>query len=309
MRSVSGGVEWQFGIGSHHCGKLRFCQAGVTTAMAMGDGSFLHLSHSRYNGRDDSHRPAIRQQRQLHLRRIQGRSPAVRRLFDAGISGTQAQTRLAAHGRDIADVHALVISHDHRDHSRCLGVYQRKFGLPVHVTKGTLTIASKKEKLGPLNDVRYFTSGSTLRFGSVIVETIRTPHDAVDGVAFVVDDGTKRLGILTDLGHPFDRLASVMKTLDAVVIESNYDPQMLTNGPYLESLKQRIRGNGGHLSNIESAELLRGVSTRLRWACLAHLSGENNDPALALDTHRETIGKRLSLVVASRSEATDVLDV
>ena len=131
----------------------------------------------------------------------------------------------------------------------------------------------------------------------------------MDGVAFVVDDGSKRLGILTDLGHPFDRLVSVMKTLDAVMLESNYDPQMLTNGPYLESLKQRIRGNGGHLSNCESAELLRGVSTRLRWACLAHLSEENNDPDLAVDTHHEMLGKRLPLFVASRYDATDVLDV
>lgn len=233
----------------------------------------------------------------------------VRLLFDAGISGTQAQSRLAAHGRDIADVHALVVSHDHRDHSCCMGIYQRKFGLPIHVTKGTLTIASKKEKLGPLNDVRYFTSGSTVEFGSVRVETIRTPHDAVDGVAFVVDDGTKRLGILTDLGHPFERLAAVMKTLDAVVLESNYDPEMLANGPYLESLKQRIRGPGGHLSNVESAELLRGVSNRLKWACLAHLSEENNDSDLAVDTHHRVLGKRLPLFVASRYDATDVLEM
>lgn len=148
-----------------------------------------------------------------------------------------------------------------------------------------------------------------LLFRNLSVETIQTPHDAVDGVAFVVDDGSKRLGILTDLGHPFDRLVTVMKTLDAVIIESNYDPEMLTNGPYLDSLKQRIRGNGGHLSNIESAELLRGVSTRLKWACLAHLSGENNDPRLAVDTHREVLGKQLSLIVASRHDATDMLEV
>ncbi|MEO8498260.1 MAG: MBL fold metallo-hydrolase [Planctomycetota bacterium] len=233
----------------------------------------------------------------------------VRLLFDAGISGKQAQSRLAAHGRDIADVDALVISHDHRDHTCGMGVFQRKFGLPIHITPGTLTIANKKENLGQLHDIRYFTSGSTLRFGSVCVETIPTPHDAVDGVAFVVDDGAQRLGILTDLGHPFKRLASVMNTLDAVVIESNYDPEMLTKGPYLESLKQRIRGQGGHLSNLESAELLRGVTSRLRWACLAHLSEENNDPDLAVDTHRELLGERLPLFVAGRYEATDVLEV
>ena len=233
----------------------------------------------------------------------------VRLLFDAGISGKQAQTRLATYGRDIENVDALVISHDHRDHSRCLGIYQSKFGLPVHITKGTLKVARKKDDLGSLRDVRYFMAGSALSFGSVKVETIQTPHDASDGVAFVVDDGTRRLGILTDLGHPFDRLVSVMKTLDAVVIESNYDPQMLTNGPYLESLKRRIRGQGGHLSNMESAELLHVSGTRLKWACLAHLSEENNNPDLAIDTHREMLGNELPLFVASRYEASDVLDV
>ncbi|MBI2480600.1 MAG: MBL fold metallo-hydrolase [Planctomycetia bacterium] len=219
-------------------------------------------------------------------------SDGVQILFDAGISGNQAQTRLASYGRDIRDVRALVISHDHRDHSQGLGVYQRKFGLPVHITSGTLTVASKKLKLGSLNDVRYFKQGSVLQFGHLTVETIPTPHDAVDSVAFVVDDGNKRLGILTDLGHATDRLSSVMKSLDAVVIESNHDLAMLTNGSYPESLKRRIGGRHGHLSNADSAELVRRA-----------------DPRLAVDTHRRVIGERLPIYVASRHEATDVLEV
>ncbi len=233
----------------------------------------------------------------------------VRLLFDAGISGKQAQTRLAAHGRSIEDVHALLISHDHRDHSRCLGIYQRKFGLPVHITSGTLTVASKKDNLGPLSAVHYFQAGSALQFGKVTVETIPTPHDAVDGVAFVVDDGTKRLGILTDLGHAFDRLVPVMRTLDAVVIESNHDLEMLTEGPYPESLKRRIRVPHGHLSNVDSAGLVRAAGNRLKWACLAHLSEDNNDPELAVETHRQQSGNRMPLYVATRYEATDVLEV
>src|SRR5262245_48717164 len=151
----------------------------------------------------------------------------VRLLFDAGISGKSAQSRLADHGRDIYDVQAVIISHDHTDHSRCLGIFQRKFGLPVYVTEPTLMATRAREKIGTLNEVHYFTSGSRLRFGRITVETIPTPHDAEDGVAFVVDDGRSRLGILTDLGHTFGRLVSVMRTLDAVVIESNYDPHML----------------------------------------------------------------------------------
>ncbi|HJN12285.1 MAG TPA: MBL fold metallo-hydrolase [Pirellulaceae bacterium] len=240
---------------------------------------------------------------------IYAESDGVRLLFDAGISGKQAQTRLAARGKDIEDVQALIISHDHCDHSRCLGIYQRKFGLPVHITKGTLAVASKKEKLGSLRDVRYFKAGSAIRFGTVTVETIPTPHDAVDGVAFVVDDGTRRLGILTDLGHAFDRLLPVMRTLDAVVIESNHDSEMLTNGPYPKSLKQRIRGRHGHLSNVDSAALLCAAGSRLKWACLAHLSEDNNDPELAVDTHRRRLGHQLPLFVANRYEATDVLEI
>ena len=129
-------------------------------------------------------------------------------------------------------------------------------------------------------------------------------------MAFVVDDGYRRLGILTDLGHVFDRLNCVVRTLDAVVLESNYDPVMLARSSYPESLKRRIRGPRGHLSNIESAELLsRAAGGPLRWACLAHLSAENNTPQLALNCHQYVLGSRLPLHVASRYEPSEVLEV
>ncbi|MEN6405173.1 MAG: MBL fold metallo-hydrolase [Thermoguttaceae bacterium] len=227
----------------------------------------------------------------------------VRLLLDAGISGRQAQQRLALHGRDITEVDAVVISHDHADHCRGLGVFQRKFGLPIHLTAKTFRAANRCD-LGPLDDLRYFTAGETLRFGSVAVETIATPHDGVDGVAFVVDDGRCRLGVLTDLGHVFSGLDAVLDSLTAVFLESNYDPEMLENGPYPDFLKRRITGPGGHLSNQEAAELLAAHAGRsLRWAYLAHLSEKNNTPALALKTHRRIVGRRLPIRVASRCEA------
>lgn len=234
----------------------------------------------------------------------------VRLLFDAGISGRSAELRLADHGRDIKSVDAVVISHDHRDHTCCMGVYQRKFKLPIHVTRPTLAAARANNDLGTLADICFFQSGSTVRFGRISVETIRTPHDAADGVAFVVDDGTRRLGILTDLGHVFQQLKVIVRTLDAIVLESNYDSDMLVRGSYPESLKKRIRGPQGHLSNAEAAELLAtSANRRLKWACLAHLSAENNDPDLALRTHRRILGDRFPLFVAGRYAATDVLEV
>ncbi len=234
----------------------------------------------------------------------------VRLLFDAGISGRQAELRLAAHGRDICDVHALLITHDHRDHIRCAGVFHRKFGLPVYATRRTLEAANMYHDLGPMTEVVHFQAGDGLLFDQVCVEAIPTPHDGADGVAFVVDDGRHRLGILTDLGHVFDGLEDVVRSLDAVVLESNYDPVMLAQGSYPDFLKERIRGPGGHLSNDESADLLSCAgSRRLRWACLAHLSAENNTPELALDVHRRVLGYGLPLYVASRYEVGQVLEI
>ena len=231
-------------------------------------------------------------------------------LFDAGISGKQAQLRLASHGRDIRAVAGVLISHDHADHIRCAGIYQRKFSLPVHVTGRTLLAAREKYDLGRIDDVRPFEAGQTLCFGALSVETIPTAHDGADGVGFVVDDGRRRLGILTDLGHVFEELGPVIASLDAVLIESNYDPAMLAAGPYPPFLKRRVAGPGGHLSNAEAAELLAAAAgPRMKWACLAHLSEQNNNPRVALATHREVLGGRLPLRVAGRYEATDVLEV
>jgi phosphoribosyl 1,2-cyclic phosphodiesterase len=224
----------------------------------------------------------------------------VRLLFDAGISGTQAQERLSVRGCDVHDVDALLISHDHADHARNMGVYCRKFQLPVYVTAATYR-AAHRYRPGEIRDVRHFSAGETLRFRGVSVETVRTPHDGVDGVVFIVDDGRHRLGILTDLGHAFADLRPILESLDAVLLESNYDPELLIQGDYPVWLKQRIQGPGGHLSNLESAELLQAVAAqRMRWACLGHLSEKNNTPTLALETHRRILADKVPLNVASR---------
>jgi phosphoribosyl 1,2-cyclic phosphodiesterase len=235
----------------------------------------------------------------------------VRLLFDAGITGVQAQDRLAAHGRDIREVDAVIISHDHGDHIRHAGVFQRKFGIPIYVTPATLAAASSRCTLGKLADVRNFRSCDTIKIGSALVHAVPTPHDGADGAAFVVETGAKRLGVLTDLGHVFKDLGRLVASLDAVFLESNYDPAMLAAGPYPSYLKQRIKGPRGHLSNLESAELLvrAAESKRLQWACLAHLSEENNHPDVALKTHRGVIGRDMTLHVADRYRATDVFCV
>ena len=233
-----------------------------------------------------------------------------RLLFDAGISGLRAQQRLEALGKDIRTVDAVIISHDHSDHVSCAGVYQRKFGLPVFISEPTLKAAQRGRGLGRLGEIRHFDAGQEMIFGDVAVQTQPTPHDAADGVVFVIDDGKRRLGVLTDLGHVFDALPDLVASLDAVFIESNYDPDMLANGPYPPELQERILGDHGHISNFEAAELLaRAASPKLQWACLAHLSEHNNTPELALRTHREILSPSFPLRIASRYEATGVLSL
>ncbi len=251
----------------------------------------------------DGHMLAISLQSGSNGNSIYVEANGVRLLFDAGISGREAELRLRSHRRDIRDTDALIISHDHTDHVRTAGIYQRKFHLPIYVTAPTLS-ASDRHNLGPLGEIRYFRVGERLQFGPVTVETIPTPHDAADGCVFIVQAGKKRLGIFTDLGHVFEGLSERLASLDAVFLESNYDPDMLRAGSYPAHLKRRIRGPHGHISNVEAAELLADHGKRLRWAALAHMSRENNTPELALQTHRKILGGKKTIHLATRYDVS-----
>ena len=234
----------------------------------------------------------------------------VRLLFDAGISGATAAERLASSGRDIRAVDALIISHDHSDHIRSAGIFQRKFAIPLFVTNRTLAAAQTRCALGKLPEVHHFRSGGAVRIGGVTVHTVPTPHDCEDGTIFIVDDGARRLGIMTDLGHVFQDLGRLIASCDAVLLESNYDPTMLANGPYPRYLKERIKGPRGHISNREAAELLaRAAGSRLQWAFIGHLSEQNNSPDVAMLTHREVLGDCFPVRVASRYAVSDVMRV
>jgi phosphoribosyl 1,2-cyclic phosphodiesterase len=229
-------------------------------------------------------------------------------LFDAGISGKQAEQRLARHGRDIRQIDGVIISHSHSDHTSCAGIYQRKFGLPLYMTPATNQAI--RWWAGKLTDVRHFRAGQTLDFGPVTVHTLPTPHDATDSVAFVVESDGKRLGVLTDLGHPFPALTRVLPDLNAAYLESNHDVGMLEAGPYPSHLKARVRGQAGHLSNDESAVLVGACgSKRPKWVALAHLSEQNNDPDVALETHRARVGNGYPVHLTSRDEAMPLLQV
>ena len=228
-------------------------------------------------------------------------------LFDAGISGRKAQSRLAEYGYDIRDCQGLVLSHEHSDHISGVGVFHRKFGLPVYANERTWIATCNRPSTGEIGCPNHFVAGKPFQIGSLRIDPIRTPHDAVDGVCFAIEDtkSGQRFGILTDLGHVFRGLQRVISTLDAVLIESNYDDQMLQNGPYPQHLKNRIAGKHGHISNDDAAQLLEDCDTRqMQWVCLGHLSAHNNSPEVAMATHREKHGDRFPIFCADRDGAT-----
>lgn len=232
-----------------------------------------------------------------------------RLLFDAGISGLSAQTRLAVHGIDIRTVDAVLISHDHSDHVSCAGVLHRKFGLGLWMTEKTHAVIARYKKLGRVGPIQHIPVGGSFRIKNVTVETLPTPHDAADGVCFAVDDGTRRFGVCTDLGHVFSGLPDFIASLDGVLLESNFDPYMLENGPYPEDLIARVSGKHGHISNFEAAELLKKHGKRLKQTLLGHISAENNNEPLVEKTHREILGKRFSFCIASRYGASEMVEI
>jgi phosphoribosyl 1,2-cyclic phosphodiesterase len=237
------------------------------------------------------------------------RSGDTRILFDAGISASKAQSRLAEFDYDIRDCQALVLSHEHSDHISGVGAFHRKLGLPVYANARTWKATVAKPSTGTIGSPNYFTSGTPFQIGSLRIDPIRTPHDAIDSVCFVIEDTQtgQRFGLLTDLGHVFSSLPRIVSSLDAVLIESNYDDEMLRTGPYPLRLKSRIAGKHGHISNDEAAKLLDSCcANQLQWACLGHLSAHNNSPEVALATHRERHGDRFAIFCADRDGPTEL---
>ena len=234
-------------------------------------------------------------------------------LFDGGIDSSVVRSRLNPFDFSAEGAAGIFITHDHYDHIGHVGNLSRAFSLPIYVTRNTLYSAKKKCRLGRLPKVNFFKMGQTVEVGELKVETIRTPHDGVESAAFIVEGDDLRLGIFTDIGHSFPDLVDHLSTLDALFIESNYDPQMLEHGPYPPYLKRRIKGAGGHISNVEAATAIAKAyeqgKKRLQWVCLGHISEANNDPELAKLTHRRFISEEIGIYTAGRHSASELMKI
>jgi len=209
-------------------------------------------------------------------------------LFDAGISAKQIRERLASVGYDISEISAAVISHEHIDHIRGAGVLSRRSGLKIMATRRTCQRIISENRVGDIPVRGTFVQNEPFFVDGVEITALPTPHHAVEPSAFVIRfPGGKRLSVATDLGHMPLPLRNAMKGSDMIVLESNYDEEMLRHGPYPRSVKEEIMGPVGHLSNCVSAMTLRELVTReTRYVLLAHLSENNNTPEIAMSAIR-----------------------
>ncbi|HEX6940185.1 MAG TPA: MBL fold metallo-hydrolase, partial [Longimicrobiales bacterium] len=205
-------------------------------------------------------------------------------LVDAGFTGRDVERRLDAVGVEPDSLDGIVITHDHGDHTRGMGILARRFGLPLYLTPVTRRACAKL--LNGKERIVEYASSTPFRIGALEVRPFLTVHDAADPVAVTLrhlDSGLK-LGIATDLGRPTAAVRHALSGCDVLVLEANHDEAMLWNGPYPWSVKQRIASSHGHLSNRASAELARELHhPGLGAVVLAHLSDHCNDAVLARD--------------------------
>jgi len=201
-------------------------------------------------------------------------------LIDCGFGIRDTVARLSRIGVSPDTVSAIIVTHEHSDHIGGVAAFAMRFGTPVWLTFGTLSIVS--EQFAGLPCVRGFDSHDRFAIDAIEVRPFPVPHDAREPVQFVCSDGCWRLGVLTDIGVSTPYVEASLSGCDALVLECNHDLGMLANGDYPESLKRRIASRLGHLDNEAAAGLLRRIdSSRLKHLIAAHLSRENNSPELA----------------------------
>ncbi len=230
-------------------------------------------------------------------------------LIDAGLSGIQIERRLLLRGISPADLDAILVSHEHNDHIRGVGVLSRRFRLPIHISSKTAQASTRQ--LGRLEKIVYFDCGKSFKINTLRIHPFSISHDAVDPAGFVFQVNGKKVGLATDLGIVTKLVKSYLTDCAVLILEANHDPDMLINGPYPWPLKQRVKGRSGHLSNQDTRALLAELThDRLQHVVLAHLSEINNTPEKALDAIQPVVaGKKIPLSVASQSDCGHLIDV
>jgi phosphoribosyl 1,2-cyclic phosphodiesterase len=198
-------------------------------------------------------------------------------LIDCGFSLKSVEQRLARLEKTLADLSAVIVTHEHSDHIRGVGVLARRTRLPIYMTPGTAAHYPADQRGEEIPGLCYFNSHESFVIDDLELQPFPVPHDAREPSQFVFNNGRHRLGLLTDTGHITRHIESMLDGCDALMLECNYDTDMLEEGPYPETLKRRVGGDQGHLSNVQAAGLLEVLDcSRLQHIVAAHVSEKNN---------------------------------
>lgn len=232
-------------------------------------------------------------------------------LVDCGTSGKALEKALAEAGSSIREIDAVLLTHEHSDHTKGVGVLSRKYGFPIYATAKTHTATVKVGEINPDLKINIHAN-EDFEIGTIGIAPFQIHHDAADPVGYSFHIGSNKLTIATDTGYISKGLLEKLKGSDAIILESNHDVEMLRCGPYPFYLQQRILSDYGHLSNeVAARAALELVRSGTKHIMLGHLSDKNNLPEIALlETHKTLteagvkIGEDATLQVAHRSAIT-----
>ncbi|AUS98527.1 MBL fold metallo-hydrolase [Clostridium thermosuccinogenes] len=236
-------------------------------------------------------------------------------LIDAGLSGKRIIQALNSIGEQPSEISAVLVTHEHSDHIRGVGILSRKFNIPVYANEKTWDAMGTQ--IGPINadNMRCFTTGKEFEIGNLCIKPFPIPHDASEPVGFNFFAENKKVTTATDIGHITKEVLESLIESDLVLLESNHDIEMLKVGPYPWPLKRRILGDRGHLSNEMAGKVAVHMAQRgTRKFLLGHLSKENNFPELAYQTvynalseQKIKVGSDVTLEVAMRDYTGSVI--
>ncbi len=227
-------------------------------------------------------------------------------LIDCGFTIKEAEKRLSRLGVSPEQLDAVLVTHEHGDHIKGVGPLVRKYNLPLHITAGTL----RSKDIGQIDDVSVIHQYEAFTIKALKIQPIAVPHDASEPAQYIIEADEKRLGLLTDLGNVSPHVATHYQSCDALILEANHDPAMLSSGAYPRSLKQRVAGGWGHLSNQQAAGFLETVDqNRLQCLVVAHISRQNNTLDLAQQAFAHIQESINQVIYACQDEGFDWINL
>lgn len=237
-------------------------------------------------------------------------------LIDSGVSGKKVVEALESINIKPEEIDAILVTHEHVDHIQSVGTISKKYDIPVYANENTWKNMPKiYEKLDKKNIYKFNTS-QDFTIGDLKIHSFKTPHDAVESCGFNVFDGKTKMSIATDLGHITDEISTCLKGSKFVLLESNYEPEVLRMCSYPFSLKNRISGPNGHLSNNMAGKTVSSlIENGLSHVMLGHLSKESNFPQMAYATVVNELeknhfnNKSIEISVASRVEPSKLIEI